>query len=76
MGLAAMLSAPPLLGAQSGGASYKANRKPPRLRIGDTVGLIEPASASDEPFQIQLVEEAIVLAHEPSLRLHRTSAGA
>ncbi len=57
-GLAAMLSAPPLLAA--GVPAAKAARKPARLRIGDTVGLIEPASASDDPFQIQLVEEAIV----------------
>ncbi len=34
-------------------------RKPPRIRPGDTIGLIEPASASDEPFQLQLVEETI-----------------
>jgi muramoyltetrapeptide carboxypeptidase len=34
-------------------------RKSPRLRPGDTVGLIEPASASDEPFDLTLVEEAI-----------------
>ena len=59
-GLAALLSAPPLMAAQSGGSSDKAPRKPQRLRVGDTVGLIEPASASDEPFQLQLVEEAIV----------------
>ena len=35
-------------------------RRPSRLRAGDTVGLIEPASASDEPFQIELVEEAMI----------------
>jgi muramoyltetrapeptide carboxypeptidase len=58
-GLAALLSAPAFAG-QSGPLSNKSGRKPPRLRVGDTVGLIEPASASDEPFQIQLVEEAIV----------------
>lgn len=58
-GLAALLSAPPLLAAQ-GRAAPTAVRKPPRLRVGNTVGLIEPASASDEPFQIQLVEEAII----------------
>jgi muramoyltetrapeptide carboxypeptidase len=34
-------------------------RKPPRLRPGDTIGLIEPATASDEAFDIILVEEAI-----------------
>ena len=59
LGLAALLSAPAFAG-QSGAQMGKAVRKPPRLRVGDTVGLIEPASASDEPFQIQLVEEAIV----------------
>ena len=35
------------------------HRAAPRLRPGDTVGLIEPASASDEVFQLTLVEEAI-----------------
>jgi muramoyltetrapeptide carboxypeptidase len=51
-----LLSAPPAFAASP---EAKVARKPPRLRVGDTVGLIEPASASDEPFQIQLVEEAI-----------------
>lgn len=32
---------------------------PPRLKKGDTVGLIEPASATWEPFSIALIEEAI-----------------
>ena len=59
-GLAAMLSAPPILATQAGSRSSQPHRKPARLKAGDTVGLIEPASASDEPFQIQLVEEAIV----------------
>ncbi len=30
-----------------------------RLRPGDVVGLIEPASASDDPFDLQLVEETV-----------------
>ncbi|MBA4748688.1 MAG: LD-carboxypeptidase [Sphingopyxis sp.] len=34
-------------------------KKPPRLRAGDTIGLIEPATASDETFQLTLVEEAV-----------------
>ena len=34
-------------------------RKPPRLRPGDTIGLIEPATASDETFQLTLVEEVV-----------------
>jgi muramoyltetrapeptide carboxypeptidase len=33
--------------------------KPRRLRPGDTIGLIEPATASDEAFQLTLVEEAV-----------------
>jgi muramoyltetrapeptide carboxypeptidase len=56
-GLAVLLSAPPAFAVPS---EVKGARKPSRLRLGDTVGLIEPASASDEPFQIQLVEEAII----------------
>ena len=34
-------------------------KQPPRLRPGDTIGLIEPATASDETFQLTLVEEAV-----------------
>ncbi|WP_174273377.1 S66 peptidase family protein [Sphingomonas bacterium] len=34
-------------------------RKPPRLREGDVVGLIEPASAIDDPFDLRFVEETI-----------------
>jgi muramoyltetrapeptide carboxypeptidase len=34
-------------------------RKPPRLHPGDTVGLVEPASASEEPLDLTYVEEAI-----------------
>jgi muramoyltetrapeptide carboxypeptidase len=34
--------------------------RPPRLRPGDTIGLIEPATASDETFQLTLVEEAVI----------------
>jgi muramoyltetrapeptide carboxypeptidase len=44
------------------GVAAKPNPKviaPPRLRAGDIVGLIEPASASSEPFDITLVEEAV-----------------
>ena len=56
-GLAVLLSAPPVFAAP---ADITGARKPSRLRVGDTVGLIEPASASDEAFQLTLVEEAIV----------------
>ncbi len=40
-------------------ASAQESQKPFRLRTGDTIGLIEPASASDEPFDITLVEETV-----------------
>ena len=43
-------------------AALARNPKPllaPRLKEGDTVGLIEPASATFEPFSITLVEEAL-----------------
>ena len=35
-------------------------RKPPRLRRGDTVGLIEPAGFTDDAFDLEVVKEAIV----------------
>lgn len=56
--LGAAMALPMAAGAATAPAT-PAFRKPPRLRAGDTVGLIEPASASDEAFQITLVEEAI-----------------
>ena len=59
-GVAAALSASPVFATQTAPRAAQGHRKPARLRKGDTVGLIEPASASDEPFQLQLVEEAIV----------------
>jgi muramoyltetrapeptide carboxypeptidase len=34
-------------------------RKPPRLRAGDTVGLIEPAGFTDDQFDLALVRESI-----------------
>ncbi len=57
--LAAILSAPALALQNSGSANKVNKAKPPRLRIGDTIGLIEPASASDEAFDVQLVEEVV-----------------
>ena len=58
-GLAALMAAPAfpatLAPAQAGSRA-----KPPRIRPGDTIGLIEPASASDEPFDVSLVEEAVL----------------
>ncbi len=61
-GLAALIVSPaaPALGRQAAHAATQGKRPiPPRLRPGDTIGLIEPASASDDPFDITLVEEAI-----------------
>ncbi len=69
MGLATLMAgsalplAPGLAAAPASKATPSktmATRKSPRLQPGDTVGLIEPASASDDPFQITLVEEAMV----------------
>ena len=34
-------------------------RRPPRLRIGDTVGLVEPAGFTDDEFDLALVVEAV-----------------
>lgn len=61
-GLAALMAAPALPGLN--GAVYAAPTsgkriKPPRIKPGDIIGLIEPASASDDPFDLVLVEEAI-----------------
>ena len=58
-GLAALMAAP-ALPAGLAPAKPGVRAKPPRIRPGDTIGLIEPASASDEAFDITLVEEAVV----------------
>ncbi len=68
--LGAAMAAPPLMAAVA--SKKKAPKvaampssvplpvtKPARIKPGDTIGLIEPASASDDPFDISLVEEAI-----------------
>jgi muramoyltetrapeptide carboxypeptidase len=57
-GLAALMASP-ALPAFAAPAQGTARPKGQRLRPGDTVGLIEPASRSDEAFDIQLVEEAV-----------------
>jgi muramoyltetrapeptide carboxypeptidase len=58
IGLSALMAATPL--TPSFGAPNIGNgRKPARLLPGDTIGLIEPASGSDEAFDVTLVEEAI-----------------
>ncbi len=61
--LASIMMAPPLLAAAPPSVSAAPGklslRKPKRLMPGDVVGLIEPASASDDAFDVTLVEEAI-----------------
>jgi muramoyltetrapeptide carboxypeptidase len=68
LALATLLAATPLSAAQKTNSSA---RKPRRLRAGDTVGLIEPASASNEAFDLTLVEEAIsALGLKPKRAAH------
>jgi muramoyltetrapeptide carboxypeptidase len=56
-GLGALAAA---LAAPAGFASPRfPPRKPPRLRAGDTVGLIEPAGFTDDSFDLDLVRETI-----------------
>ncbi len=57
--LSAMLAAAPVYGAKSAAVATVTGRKPGRLHPGDVVGLIEPASNSDEAFDLTLVEETI-----------------
>lgn len=47
------------LAAQGVAAVRPDIRKPPRLRPGDTVGLIEPAGFTDDAFDLALVKETI-----------------
>jgi muramoyltetrapeptide carboxypeptidase len=54
--MAAALSVPSMAAPQ---APWMPVQKPRRLRTGDTVGLISPASASDEAYEITFAEEAI-----------------
>ena len=56
-GLGALMAAQPLI--VSGVGAAEPARQSPRLKPGDTVGLIEPASASDGALDIQLVEEVV-----------------
>jgi muramoyltetrapeptide carboxypeptidase len=41
------------------GSPLPSTRKPPRLRPGDTVGLIEPAGFTDDEIDMRIVEETI-----------------
>ena len=56
-GLGAMTAAAALPKTLS--AAPAATRKPPRLREGDTVGLIEPAGFTDDAFDLALVIETV-----------------
>lgn len=52
-GMGAMLAGPQALAAPAPWV------KPPRLRVGDTVGLIEPAGFTDDGFDLDLVKDTI-----------------
>jgi muramoyltetrapeptide carboxypeptidase len=59
-GISAAIAAAPLLGSSRGEAgAAPLSTKPQRLRVGDTIGLIEPASATDDAFDVTLAEEAM-----------------
>jgi muramoyltetrapeptide carboxypeptidase len=59
-GLAALMAASAVAAPAPTAVTPVKRAKAARLRPGDTVGLIEPASASSEAFDITLVEEAVV----------------
>ncbi len=59
-GLAALAVVAPLPVGGILHAAAPAAQKPSRLKLGDTVGLIQPASASPEAFDLQLVNEAVI----------------
>ena len=58
-GLAALMASPALPAFAAAPATGAGRPKGPRLRPGDTIGLIEPASRSDESLDITMVEEAV-----------------
>lgn len=65
--LAGLLAAPGLAAAPRGTMPLRGKRLAP----GDTIGLIEPASASTEPFDLTLVEETIrALGFKPKRAAH------
>ena len=57
--LAAGALLPVAAALSSGAAAQPAPRKPPRLRPGDVVGLVEPSWFSNDRFEIAQVEEVI-----------------
>jgi muramoyltetrapeptide carboxypeptidase len=59
LALGALMAAAPLAAAGGNTAPLSKSQKPARLKAGDIVGLIEPASASDQSFELDLVEEAV-----------------
>jgi muramoyltetrapeptide carboxypeptidase len=58
IGAAAFTAAAALLPA-AGALAAASVRKPPRLRPGDIVGLVEPAFFPDDPYDIRFVDETI-----------------
>ena len=58
-GLAAVAAAAAALPASVSAAPRLALRRPPRLRAGDTVGLIEPAGFTDDQFDLAIVQDSI-----------------
>lgn len=70
LGVAAALPAltPPTTAAQGGLAGA---RRPARLRTGDTVGIIDPASATWDPIDVEIVVESLaVLGLKAKLGTH------
>ncbi len=59
LALGSLMAAAPLAAAGGNTKPLPAAQKPQRLKAGDVIGLIEPASASDQPFELDLVEEAV-----------------
>ncbi len=55
-GLGALFGAAALPGAARGGSS---GQRPPRLRLGDTVGLIAPASSNDDPRHFETAQATV-----------------
>ena len=56
-GIAAGVAAPALPAIAA--TSTLPLRKPPRLKVGDVVGLVEPASPIEDPYDLSLVEDTI-----------------
>jgi muramoyltetrapeptide carboxypeptidase len=56
------MSRVPPLGARTQGRTAASRRpaiKPPRLRRGDTIGLVDPASATWDPDEVEIAEESL-----------------